>query len=387
MLDVLIVLVFLVCGGIWLFKTLSGKKAAPSSIEEGHSEIEYGLFTDLESENIMFRASRKSHIETIIDIRGHVLDKKTGDINPILDLNGNIDLSQPPKPWLRNAMGLWWIGPPMFRQKYRFDIIKERINPKLNPDTEPENWIVQDKEVAHVYELRWKFPRPVFTPKVEFAGNVQANILVLANFQVKNPYRAVFTQNARFFELIKSYIETAVNAYCNIRSFDEFRVVDKQIQSGKKHYTGMADPEGFSQFIVDNVNETLIEETGISITGAIVIRYDSSTQALQDALQAEELAKLHRSKALIEADENYQVTVKNAQAASEADRIRATNLVQDIKVIMETFIEKGVHPDIAAQSAATIGDAERVRTMENLTTLVRSDRANLAITPDNQRRP
>lgn len=380
--EVLLSVVLIVCISIWLFKAFGGKSAEENkpkdSLDDYHSQIEYVFFTDLESENIMFIASRKSHIRTVIDIKGHKLDQN-GDIIPILDANGNIDLSQPPKTLLRNWLGLWWVGLPMFRQKYAFDIIKERVNPKISSETEPEEWVIQDKKPAHIYELRWKFPRPVFVPNVEFDGNVQANILVLANFQVRNPYRAVFTQNARFFELIKSYIETAVNAYCNHRSFNEFRLADKQLKDGKKHYTAMADPQGFSQFIMDNVNEVLEREVGICITGATVTRYDSSTQVLQDALQAEALAELRKKKALVEAEENYQVTIRKAQADSEADRLRAKNIVEDIKETMATLIEKGVDPNIAAQMAATIGESQRISGMTNLTTYVKGGGANIAI--------
>lgn len=315
-----------------------------------------GFTATLDSEHIMFRVSEGTHIETIIDIAGHKLDNN-GDIVPGQNPRGPLDR------FIRYWLGRYWIGIPLLRQKHRWNMVKSRENPATNSKTPPEKWVLRDEPIQ-VSELRWKFPRAVLAPDVELLGNTQSNIRVLANFRVKNPFRAVFTQNGRFLELIESYLQTAVIEYCKLFDYDALNASDK----------GFTGP--FSVFVINSINQILIDEIGIEITGASITRFDTSTQETQELMEKKKRAEIEGDAEIIKA----QKALDKARIEAETEEIRAKASVADITGLVKDLIETHqVSPDIAAQTAMQIGRASRVRQMGQLTTYVDGGGSNVSI--------
>lgn len=312
---------------------------------------EGGFFTTLNSEHIMFIATGNgTHVRTVIDIAGHTLDK-----------DGNIIAGAHKWLWIdrimRSVNGRYFVGPKFLRHKHVFQIVASKENPNATTTSSPDDWVTTG-EPRDVSELRYVFPRSVMVPNVEFLGMIRGNIRVLANFRVKNPRRAVFTQNGKFFDLIESYLRTATNEFCQDKTIQNFTTINKQLGGD------------FSQFVVRTINNKLIEETGIEITGASISLFDSSDKETQRLLEAKQKAELEGEAAITKAEKERKAAVIKAKGVAKANKIEAGSKIVDIKETVKELNQLGVDPNMAAQVAATIGKAQRITGMENLSTYV-----------------
>lgn len=343
--DILILVALLIAGIIALFFKNEPRVARNNnnSNRNGHK-----FFATLQSEHIMFVASGDGkHTRTIIDIEGHKLND-VGDI-----IGGTPEWNRLDR-IMRKINGTYFIGPEFFRHKHTFTIITSKENPNATVESSPDEWVTPGVERT-VSELRWKFPRSVMVPNVEFKGMLRGNIRVLANFEVKNPYRAVFTQNAKFFELIESYLRTATNEFCQKITTEEFERVNKQLGGD------------FSQFVVKTVNDSLVRETGIAITGASISLFDSSDKETQRLLELEQKTEIEGNAAINKAKKEGQAEIEAATAKAEAVKILATSSVADVMQTVEGLKNLGVSSDVAAQSATAIAEATRLAQLKGLT--------------------
>jgi len=336
------------------------------------------LFTTVETGNIKFIDAGETNVKTYINIPGKVL--RGGVI-----VDGN---SEKEKSWLQKQYGLYWVGFSFLNRKvHTFPLVKERENPNITPETKPEKWIERDDPVE-IDELRWQFPRPVLVPAVEFKDKIQGNLLVLVNFEVLVPNTPIYILKARFFEILASYVRIAVIGYCQTKTFNEFVTeVDKK------------DGGDMSRAILDEVKAGIEglrkkseEKVGITVTGLGVSQYDSTKPEAQQALEAAELATIQGlatikkaeadAKALIvKAEAEAKRKVIDAKGLAKADRILGKASVADVIALNDNFIDTGAHPDVAAQSATSLGRAHRFSKEDSPVSTLVEGQANMAIPP------
>ena len=323
------------------------------------------FFTKLETGDIKFVVAGESWVKTLINIPKKTIGKD-GKIRNLKD--GETDQT-----WFQKTFGLYWVGIYPFRQIHSFTLIKERENRRIGPDTQPENWIEREDPID-VTELRWKFPRPILVPDVEFGGALRANILVLCKFEVVEPIVPIFIQKAKFFDLTSSYVRNGVINYCQNMEYQKFITANKK------------DDGDMSKEIIDSIKTVIESEIGVLVTGLSVSQYESSdkeTQKLMEAMQKAELeGKAEVAKSKLAGDAAF----AKADGEARADVVRASAKIQDIIMTVNELVTRGVDPNIAAQMAATVGRAERfTRDSSKLTTLVDgSSGTNIAI-PTNQK--
>ncbi len=344
--DTYILSALLIAGMVALF--FKREPRATTARNNNSGKKGHKFFDTLQSEHIMFVASGDGkHTRTIIDSEGHRLND-VGDIiggTPKWNLLDRIT---------RKINGTYFIGPEFFRHKHTFTIITSKENPNATVESSPDEWVTPGVERT-VSELRRKFPRSVLVPNVEFKGMLRGNIRVLANFEVKNPFRAVFTLNGKFFELIESYLRTATNEFCQKMTTEEFEQVNKQL-GGE-----------FSEHVVKTINENLIRETGVAITGASISLFDSSDKETQRLLELKNKTEIEGNAAITKAQKDGEAAIIAARATAEAAGILATSSVADVMATVSGLKELGVSSDVAAQSATAIAEATRLTNLKGLT--------------------
>ncbi|MCX6703498.1 MAG: SPFH domain-containing protein [Candidatus Zambryskibacteria bacterium] len=344
----IVILSGLLLAGIIALVLKNKPEPTSSGTTRNISTEEHNFFATLQSEHIMFVASGNGkHVRTIPDIAGHRLNE-VGDIVVGTPEWGVLDRI------MRKINGTYFIGPRFLRHKHSFTLIVSKENPDATAESSPNEWITPGVE-RRVTELRRTFPRSVLVPNVEFRGMLRGNIRVLGNFEVKNPYRAVFTQNAKFFELIESYLRTATNEFCQKMTTQEFELVNKQLGGT------------FSDYVVKTINENLIRETGIAITGASISLFDSSDKETQRLLELEKKTEIEGNAAINKAKKEGEAKVITATATNEANKLLAISSVADVIATVTGLKELGVSPDVAAQSATAIAEATRVAKLASLT--------------------
>ena len=276
-----------------------------------------------------------------------------------------------PLGFLEKKFGLFWIGVYPFRKVHQFEIYKERENPNSNGDSKPETWIIRDKEPTKVTGLRGKFPRPVLVPNIEFEDGIQGNLLILCELEAYKPEVPIFILNARFFELLASNIKTGVIEYCKNIKFTDFMKVDKK-NGGK-----------MSNEIISNIGETIKTNVGIELTGLAVSNYDTTDKGIQKILEAKERKRLQTEADISQAELDKKRKKAVAEGDSEADKIRASASIQDIKETVRELVDQGVDPNIAAQVASGVGRIQRLtRDGSKITTFVDGGSANVSLPID-----
>jgi hypothetical protein len=317
------------------------------------------FFTFLQTGDIKFVVAGESWVKTIINIPGKIL------------VNGKIvdaGRGEDNRSWLQKRFGVYFIGIYPFRKIHSFQIIKERENQRIVPDMKAEDWIDRDKKPTTVSELRWKFPRPILVPEVEFKGTLRANILVLCKFEVLEPMVPIFIQKAKFFDLLSNYVRNGVIDYCQEMTFEEF------IGKNKKDGGTMSDS------IIADINKYIEAEIGVRVTGFGVSNYESSDKETQRIMEAKERAILQGEADIAAAERQKRVAITEAEGKAKADEIRAKARITDVIETVKQLRGENVDPNIAAQVAGAVGRAERfTRSDSKITTLVDGTGGNVAI--------
>ena len=217
-------------------------------------------------------------------------------------------------PWWQREFGVWWVS--IFyplKHIYLFTINKSRMKSQdqVNEDT-PLSQKLEHEPKAVVDNLRWQFQIPFFIEEVDFKDGTRVNFIVMALFQVVDPYIAVFIHGGeKYFNLLESAVGAAVTDYCRNKDYREFIVKDG------------AD-------FRDNFNRINLGETGIEKAVGIRAIYgqiedwnlSSKDQRMQDAVEEKEIAK-RKGEALVEtANAQKQAAILAAQAEKEADVLK-----------------------------------------------------------------
>ena len=343
------------------------------------------MFMTIETGDIKFIDKGQTNAKIYINIPGKVL--RNGEI-----VDGD---SEADKTFLQKHFGQYFIGIPPFRTLHTFPIVKERENQDIKPGMAPEDWIDRDDGAVTVSELRWRFPRPVLIPDVEFKDKIRGNILVLCNFEVERPLIPIYILKARFFEILASYIRIAVVNYCQTMAFNDFVIEADKRDGGnmsKDIINGVVkDKDGNVMPGELCLNSRLAQEVGIKITSLGVPQYNASKTEEQEALEAAELARLQGLATVAKAQKDAEAliiattaqnkkTVMDARALAKADTILGKASVVDVLETAKNFIkELGGDPDNSINNATALGRAKRFSTKDSPVNVLADGQVNTTV--------
>jgi regulator of protease activity HflC (stomatin/prohibitin superfamily) len=313
------------------------------------------FYTTLESGDIKFIMRGETLHRTIYDLpQGKdilCVNKKTGF----------------KKSRFNKRFGLYWIGFPPFGRIHHFSIVKERENPEGKTANE---WIRRDEEESPVNSLRSMFPRPFLLKEVELKDRVPIDLLVIAKFEVVDPYIPVFIFKGRFSENASGIIRSAVIDALKDKTLDEFIKAEKDEVSGilqhMKELENDPDPEK------GKFNRELIKQVGLRLVGISVPQYDPHDDSgeLRRAMNAKTIAK-EKAEGLVAEAEGYE---KKRAIEAQADKN------------YEIQLAEGRRARVLATREALAGDDATAKVLQaealpNLTTLVEGDgRAKIVVT-------
>ncbi len=345
------------------------------------------LFFEIETDNIGFGDSGESNVFVYANTPGHVLrwQREIDDIvvnDYVLIEEEHPNQAEEEKTFIQGTWGLFWIGPKFLnRSVHMIPLTKKKAASQLRKDMPVEDWIVGSNEVVYVNQLRRQFPRSVPVVDMKFNDGIEANMLVLANYEVVVPRKAVYTLKGDFFSLVELYTMTAMKDVAGKMGSKEFRM------------EGQVEGSRMSSNVVALINKILIRECGIRIKGASIPVYNLSSEEEEKAAKAKELAKQQgeanveaaeqRAKAaLVTAQNDAAIKVIDARAEAKADRLRNAASVTDFTLAAKASVGLGAHPDIAVQASASVARATRYTHPEsNVTTQVEGGGATVAIPP------
>ena len=248
--------------------------------------------------------------------------------------------------------GLYWIGIPPFGRIHRFPIVKERENPE---GKNANSWVQRDPEETIVDSLRYVFPRPFVLSAVELADRTPIDLLVIAKFEVVDPYLPVFIFKGKFSENASGIIRSAVIDILGKKTLDQF------ISAEKDEVNGILSP---MKKLGGKFNQVLEKQVGLRLVGISIPQYDPHDESgeLRKAMNAKIIAKENaeglvaeaegykRKKAIeAEADANYEkklaeargVRVRETREALAGDEAAARVLQAEALPNLRTLVEGG----------------------------------------------
>jgi len=256
---------------------------------------------------------------------------------------------------LAKCLGIYYVSIfyPLFKI-HKFSILAEGIKDgsegkEIIPGDNMEKLIYRRQK--EVNSLRWRFPRPVIVNGVELADKVTINIIVMTILEIEDPYPPVFTYRGYFFQIVASFVESAVIDL----------VVGKPKNITYAEFVGMDKGEAsdFSSSLCDAINagnkangKGLPTIMGIKADKAYIFRYDLSAEQkeVEEASRAESVEKMRA-----------QGVVAKAEGNAKAIEINALSEALRFKAIIESMVKQEVNPNMAAEVARTIIKTENVR--------------------------
>jgi len=313
------------------------------------------FFTKLESGDIKFIMHGESLHKTIYDVRDFKLEN-----NQFVKTTPKEE-SAKTRPWF----GLYWVGIPPFASVHRFPIIKERTNPAGKT---PEEWVERDKEISMEPSLHFTIPRPFVLRDVELGDRTPIDLLVIAKFEVVDPYIPVFFFKGRFFGNTEGIIKAAVSDILKGTpgkplTLDQFVASDKGEVSGILSL--MKEDKG-------PLNKELISQIGLRLVGISISKYDPQDGDLREAMNAqvvsEQTAKGVIAKAEGEAKRIQIEAEANALAQERLAIARGAQIRETVSALASTMADHNV----VARGAADVLEMEAATGKDSkLTTLVK----------------
>jgi hypothetical protein len=220
-----------------------------------------------------------------------------GEGNPSKFL-ANIPETEESRNWLEKTYGLYWKGYPPSKV-HEFPLVHERINPDLDKNTKSEEWIVRGKEPVMTRYLLNSTTHWAKVPGIEFNGGQQGDILFEYESIVDRPkddldkgaMTAIYMREGKFFDALNAVINSATIQVCSKMDFAEFR------DNTEKTATS-----SFCKEIMELVNATAPEISGLRLNKIFVYRFDSSDAKAFELAQAEKAAQIKLKTARLEAE-------------------------------------------------------------------------------------
>lgn len=314
-------------------------------------------FTHLESGNIKFVMYGQTLHKIIHNVKGYKLNNK-GEFEQTTN--------SPIKP----PLGLYWIGIYPFARVHTFSILKERENPT---GKNVGDWITRDKEGTIVSSLRFTFPRPYTLEKVELGDRIPVDLLVVAKFEVVDPYKLIFFFKGKFFENAGASLRATVSDIlkgtpATPLTLDDFVKADKGEATGI--LSTMKDPTG-------SFNTELVKQVGLRLVGIAIPQYDPSDSAVRDAMNAQTIAEEKAKGLVAEATGHAKQLAIRVEADAKAKERMAQARGVEIKETVAALAASTGNPDIVARGAADILEMEAAAgEKSSITTIVKGTGAS-----------
>lgn len=252
--------------------------------------------------------------------------------------------------------GIYWIGIPP-KEVHKFPLRHARANTKLGPDSNSDEWIVEDPAPVETDHLLDKVIHWVKVPGVEFMGGQRADLLFKYEAEIDGEdgaRTAVYIREGKFYEALNSIINSSVISSDTIRKKDY-----KEFMGEDKHEN--------TKFCLD-IEDVVIKTAGTTsgytlVPGSLaVLMFDASSTAE---------AKLARLK--------MQATIEAAAA-----KIRARGEVADVTEMIKMIMKQlpNVDHNVVMQEVSKLGVAKRYAGSKNLQAV--GGGAVVGLQPDNQ---
>jgi len=264
----------------------------------------------------------------------------------------------------RPLFGFYWVGVPPFASVHHFPITKERED----PDGEtPAEWIKRDEAPAMVSSLRFTFPRPFVLRDVELKDLTPINVLVVAKFEVVDPYVPVFLFKGRFFENTAGLIKGSVTDILKRYPLDDFNNKEKGEVNGI--LAEMKESENDPDPNKGKLNRELIKQVGLRLVGISIPQYDPSNKTLREAMNAQIIATEQAKGKVAEATGHAnQLAIRVEADAKAAERLALARRAR-VKATLEELKASGASGDVLARATADVLRAESLAD-SNITTLL-----------------
>lgn len=322
--------------------------------------------------------------------------------------------------WLWDKFGIRFVS--LFFPKiriHRFEVQRSRLKEAtdVGPDSSLRDRIDTTGE-PEVDSLLFVVPRPIYIEGVELAGdNAKINLLVLAIFKQVIPALPVFYFKGKWFPMLDSTIESAIINFCATHreegkalTYQTWRQLNKgdgspieaalrklnasaayydQLEQAGKHQLLKYLRDSFGDkpepiettTLVEKIPHGIVQRFGFGLFSLRVIAWEDhpETSALAEASRAKELqmklAEGVRAKADGEADA--------IRRTGEADAERIGKMVRSV---VEQMRNANVPGEAIGEAIAKIFQAEELRKVPNLQTLILGDssRASVLIPPTNR---
>lgn len=334
------------------------------------------LFFEIETDNVGFVDAGETNVFTYANVPHKILRKNVIVDGVLVRDWVLIDEEEEgqwerEKTWIQKRFGLYWVGFKFLnRRVHLIPITKKKAAAEIKPDMKPEEWITGDDKVVKIDQLRSKFPRPVLVPDLKFNDAVEANLLLLGNFELVVPRRPVYSLKGDFFDTLVNYVRAAMKDVAQRMDSDKFRVIG-QVEGGQ-----------MSEDLRELINQKLIETCGVRLRGASIPVYNLSSDLEERAAKQAKLEEQQGRARLKRQEFDNLVLVSKARAQADADRITGEASVTDVKTLANHFDSLGASPDVAATSATALGRAVRYTAPGSpVTTQVEGGGATIAIPP------
>lgn len=314
------------------------------------------FFTFLESGDIKFIMHGETLHKIIFDVQGFKL--VDGKFEPTTIA----EEADKKRPWF----GFYWVGIPFLSSIHNFPITKERENPAGKT---PEEWIERDPGEKTVSSLRFTLPRPYVLRDVELKDRTPIDVLVVAKFQVVNPYIPVFLFKGKFFENAGGIIRASISDILTRFLLDEFVKAEKGEVGGI--LAEMKEPENALDPKKGKFNQELIKQVGLRLVGISIPQYDPSDNTLRLAMNAQIIAEEQAKGKVAEATGHANQLAIRVEAEAKAAERLAVSRGARVKETLTQLKASGATGDVLAKATADILRAESLAGPDSkITTLV-----------------
>ncbi|MBI2097648.1 MAG: hypothetical protein HYT46_01810 [Candidatus Vogelbacteria bacterium] len=342
--------------------------------------------------------------------------------------------------WLQNKLWDWfgirfvsWFYPQVRVHKLKLDVTRLKEESRVETGKTLRERLEGDTET--IYSLRFLVPRPMVIEGVELAGdNARINLLVLAIFRTVIPSLPIFYYKGRFFPLLDAGVKAGIINFCANYKFpvpvlDERgepvfdkngktqltrgesltyelwlrldKGVDSPIQKsllglnvGKDFYDSLVrekktelvdhiklllggkEPEEIPDAVKEKMPFGFIRQHGFALQSIEVIDWEAAeeTKDLSSALRAKQTA-FHKAKGVREEAYGRRDAV---EAVGNADAARIGKMVE---AVVRSLEAKGVLPDQIAEVIKSVFQAEQLKQIPNLQTLILGGAGTMAMVP------
>lgn len=331
--------------------------------------------------------------------------------------------------WLQKKLWFWfgirfvsWFYPQVRVHKLKLDVTRLKEESRMETGKPLRERLEGEPET--IYSLRFLVPRPMVIEGVELAGdNARINLLVLAIFRTVIPSLPIFYYKGKFFPLLDAGVKAGIINFCadykfpvpvvnekgepvfdkdgktqltkgESLTYELWLKLDKGTDSpiqkgllglnvGKDFYDSLVmedktdlanhiksllggkEPKEIPDAVKEKMPFGFIRQHGFALQSIEVVDWEAAeeTEELSKALRAKQTA-LHKAKGVREEAYGRRDAV---QAVGNAD---ATRIGKMVEAVVKALADKEVPPSQIAEAIKSVFQAEQLKQIPNLQTLI-----------------